>query len=67
MTVEHKILHLVDRGLVNRKDLTALVGPKANREGLRMHDAGLLQFAKPPWLTLTKLGVERLNELDGQS
>ena len=64
MTCEHKILHLVDRGLISRHDLPALCGRGANREGLDLIKDGLLEFTKAPYLTLTALGLERLNGLD---
>ena len=64
MTTEHKILHLIDRGLTSRTDLPALCGRGANREGLRLLKAGLLKFSKEPHLVLTELGLERLDGLD---
>ena len=66
MTIEHKILHLADRGLIGREDLRDIVGPNASREGLRLHNDGLMALTWRGQLALTERGVARLNDLDGQ-
>lgn len=64
MTTEHKILHLVDRGIVNVTDVCTLIGTGSKREGKRLHDKGFTEWTVEPYLKLTSKGVERLNELD---
>lgn len=66
MTLEHRILTLVDRGFIHVSDMCALVGDGAKKESKRMHDRGLMRCTRPdsPYLTLTSDGVKRLNSLD---
>lgn len=69
MTIEHKILTLVDRGSIHVTDMCSLVGDGAKKEGKRMHDRGLMRTSRPdsPYLTLTPDGVRRLNFLDEEA
>lgn len=64
MTTEHKILALLDRGIVSRHDLRAILGPEANSKALQLLDDGLLQWPRGASLSLTDRGVERLDVLD---
>lgn len=66
MTLEHRILTLVDRGIIHVSDMCALLGNGAKKEGKRMHDRSLMRFtsASGSYLVLTPSGLQRLNSLD---
>ncbi len=69
MTAEHRILRLIDAGIIHERDIEQLVGvSRATSMKLsRMHKDGLVAPTRPrgEYLVLTCQGVDRLNELDG--
>lgn len=65
MTTEHKILRLIDGGIIDIVDICVLIGSGAKGEGKRMRDKGFMEWTVSPYMKLTTAGLGRLNELDG--
>ena len=66
MTLEHKILHLIDRGICSVIDVCSLLDRK-KWDLAKLRNFGLIEWTVKPYMQLTAKGVERLKELDGQS
>ena len=66
MTIEHKILTLIDRGVRAMADLDDLLAPQLRAYLTYMIDDGAIDFRRGH-VSLTESGLERLNKLDGDS
>ncbi len=65
MTLEHKILALIDQGVRTEDGISALLDGEPVAEAIAQAIYGILVIEAYPTLSLTDHGLDRLNSLDG--